>query len=133
MVYWGFSSILFICFDRMNKFLLLCVLVHKKRCIYKEGVAMYKSLRITLSVSKIPTQFLKKFIQKKALQLELEGTAQVVKSDSLIRIFVCGHKDQVDSFIDFLHKNPGDVEMNSIEVEPFFKEKDYRGVFRIVE
>ena len=94
---------------------------------------MYKSLRITMSASDIPTQFLKKFIQKKALQLELEGTAQLVKSDSIIRIFVCGLKDHVDSFIDFLHKSPGSVQLNSIEVEPFFKEKDYRGVFRIVE
>ena len=94
---------------------------------------MYKSLRITMSASDIPTQFLKKFIQKKALQLELEGTAQLVKSDSIIRIFVCGLKDHVDSFIDFLHKSPGSVQLNSSEVEPFFKEKDYRGVFRIVE
>ena len=94
---------------------------------------MYKSLRITLSASEVPTQFLKKFIQKKALQLELEGTAQLIKPHSIIRIFVCGLKDHVDSFIDFLHKSPGHVHMNSIEVEPFFKEKDYRGVFRIVE
>jgi acylphosphatase len=116
-----------------NKFLLPCVLVHKKGCIAKEGVAMYKSLRITLSTSNVPTQFLKKFIQKKAIQLELEGTAQLIKPEAIIRIFVCGLKDQVDSFVDFLHKSPGNVEMNSIEVEPFFKEKDYRGVFRIVE
>ncbi len=94
---------------------------------------MYKSLRITLSASKVPTQFLKNFIQKKALQLELEGTAQLVKPDAVIRIFVCGLKDHVDTFLDFLHKSPGNIHMNSIEVEPFFKEKDYRGVFRIVE
>ena len=94
---------------------------------------MYKSLRITVSASKVPTQFLKKFIQKKALQLKLEGTAQMIKPDAIIRIFVNGLKDQVDLFVDFLHKNPGNVELNSIEVEPFFKEKDYRGVFRIVE
>lgn len=94
---------------------------------------MNKSLRITLSVSKVPTQFLKKFIQKKALQLELEGTAQLVKADNIIRIFVSGHKDHVDSFLDFLHKRPGDLIMKDMEVEPFFKEKDYRGVFRIVE
>ena len=94
---------------------------------------MNKSLRITLSASKIPAQFLKKFIQKKALALELEGTAQLIKTDSVIRIFVSGLKDHVDSFIDFLHKSPGNVQLNSIEVEPFFKERDYRGVFRIVE
>ena len=94
---------------------------------------MYKSLRITLTPTVIPAQFLKNIIQKKALQLELEGTAQMMKPDPLIRIFVSGPKEHVDSFVDFLHKKPGNVVMNSIEVEPFFKEKDYRGVFRIVE
>lgn len=94
---------------------------------------MNKSLRVTLSAPKVPSQFLKKFIQKKALQLELEGTAQLVKPGAIIRILVCGTKDHVDSFIDFLHKGPGDIHMDSIEVEPFLKEKDYRGIFRIVE
>jgi acylphosphatase len=94
---------------------------------------MNKSLLITLAPVEVPAQFLKKIIQKKALQLELEGTAQLMKPDPIIRIFVSGVKEQVDSFVDFLHKKPGNVEMNSIEVEPFLKEKDYRGVFRIVE
>jgi acylphosphatase len=116
-----------------RKILVACVLVHKKGCIAEGELVMYKSLRITLSASNIPTQFLKKFIQKKALELELEGTAQMVKPDAIIRIFVNGLKDQVDLFIDFLHKSPGNIEVASIEVEPFFKEKDYRGVFRIVE
>ena len=94
---------------------------------------MYKSLRITLSASEVPTQFLKKFIQKKALELELEGTAQVIKPGPVIRICVCGLKDHVDSFIDFLHKNPGHVKMGSIEVEPYQCERNHRGIFRIVE
>jgi acylphosphatase len=94
---------------------------------------MYKSLRVTLSAPQIPAQFLKKYIQKKALQLELEGMAQVVKPASIVRIVVFGLKDDVDDFIDFLHKNPGNVVPDSIEVEPFMKERDYRGIFRIVE
>jgi acylphosphatase len=113
-------------------FLILCVLV-KKGVLFKEGVAMYKCLRITLEPSEVPAQFLKKIIQKRAQELELEGTAQLMKPNAVIRIFVTGIKEQVDLFVDFLHKKPGNVEMNTIEVEPFFKEKDYRGVFRIVE
>lgn len=112
--------------------MILCVLV-KKGVLFEEEVAMNKSLRITLELSEVPSQFLKKVIQKKAQQLELEGTAQLMKPDAVIRIFVTGIKEQVDSFVDFLHKKPGNVEMNTIEVEPFFKEKDYRGAFRIVE
>lgn len=122
-----------VCFDICDTFLLPYELVHKKGCIVAKGVAMYKCLRITLSTTKVPAQFLKKVIQKKAVQLELEGTAQLARPEPIIRIFVCGLKDQVDSFVDFLHKGPGDIEMKSIEVEPFFKEKDFRGVFRIVE
>ncbi len=94
---------------------------------------MYKSLRVTMSAPHIPAQFLKKYIQKKALQLELEGMAQVIKPASIVRIIVYGLKDDVDKFIDFLHKNPGNIVPDAIEVEPFMKESDYRGIFRIVE
>jgi acylphosphatase len=94
---------------------------------------MHKGLRVTLSISKLPAQFLKKYIQRKALQLKLEGTAQVIKQTPIVRIMVYGLKEDVDSFIDFLHKNPGNIKPDSIDVEPCMKERDYRGIFRIIE
>lgn len=94
---------------------------------------MYKGLRITFSAANVPQQFLRNYIQKKAQQLDLEGIAQLVKTEEIVRIFVYGVKDKVDNFVDYLHKGPGDVEIDVLEVEPSLKNKDYRGVFRIVE
>lgn len=94
---------------------------------------MHKGLRITFSATNVPKQFLRNFIQKKAQQLELEGMAQLIKTEKAIRIFVYGTKDSVDNFVDFLQKAPADINFASFEVEPFLMAKDYHGVFRIVE
>lgn len=94
---------------------------------------MYKGLRITFSSSQVPRQFLRNFVQKKAQQLELEGIAQLIKTEDVVRIFVYGVKDHVDNFVDYLYKGPGDVALDAMEVEPSIKNKDYHGVFRIVE
>jgi acylphosphatase len=93
---------------------------------------MYKSLRVTFSAAHVPEEFLQTFIQSKAKQLNLEGTAQLVKTEDLVRIHVFGKKDQVDTFIDALHDSLSEIKTDLFEVEPFLKEKDYRGVFRIV-
>ena len=42
-------------------------------------------------------------------------------------------KEGVDAFLDELHKSAGAAELKEIEIEPFLKDKDYRGVFRIIE
>lgn len=94
---------------------------------------MYKGLRITFSASHVPKQFLRSFVQSKAQQLELEGMAQLVKTEEVIRIFVFGVKEKVDAFVDCLHKDSEKFSLDSLEVEPSIKNKDYRGVFRIVE
>ena len=80
---------------------------------------MYKGLRITFSASHVPRQFLRNCVQKKAQQLDLEGIAQLVKTEEVVRIFVYGVKDKVDTFVDFLHKGSADVEIDFFEVEPF--------------
>ena len=94
---------------------------------------MNKCLRITLQ-GKFPEGFLRGFVQKHAKKLNLEGTAQRVNGDGeTARIIACGQKDAVDSFLDFLYKGLAAIDLNVIEVEPFLNEKDYRGVFRVIE
>jgi len=94
---------------------------------------MYKCLKINFSAAEIPDNFLRTYIQKKANQLKLEGTAQMVKADHAIKIIVYGLKESVDDFVDFLHKRPGNTMLEDLEVEPFIKERDYRSAFRIIE
>ncbi len=92
---------------------------------------MNKCLRITLTAD-FPEGFLQNFIQKNARKLNLEGIAQAVTSRTM-RIVVCGLKDDVDSFLDVLHKGFSKWLAENIEIEPFLKTKDYRGIFRVID
>jgi acylphosphatase len=90
---------------------------------------MMQCLRITFPHND-STDFLHTFIQKNARSLEIEGTAQLVANH--IKIVACGTKDAIDAFLDFLHKEAAKKSID-LEIEPFLKDKDYRGVFRIIE
>lgn len=91
---------------------------------------MDKCLHIMLS-GKFPPSFLHDFVQKNARKLAVEGTATV--TDGGIKIAVCGKKESVDSFVDLLHKGHAHVVPDYVEIEPFLRDRDYRGVFRIIE
>ena len=93
---------------------------------------MNKCLRIAV-VGDFSESFLQSFIKKSARKYDLEGSAQIVSSGKEIMIVVCGTKESIDSFLDVLHKGAAKNVPESIEVEPFLKSKDYRGVFRIIE
>lgn len=71
-------------------------------------------------------------VQKNARKLGLEGFAQSL-ADEKVKIIACGDKDSIDQFVDFLHKESAHAQAPSIEVEPFVKDKEYRGVFRLIE
>lgn len=72
------------------------------------------------------------FVQKHARKLSIEGSAIKAAPDK-IKIIACGDKDDVDSFVDILHKEFTKLGVQDLEVEPFLKDKDYRGVFRVIE
>ena len=93
---------------------------------------MNKCLKITFHAD-FPEGFLYEFVQKQAKELGLEGTVQVVSVNQKVRIVVCGDKKQVDAFVDLLHKGTAQYAPQGIEVEGFAKDKNYRGVFRVIE
>jgi acylphosphatase len=93
---------------------------------------MHKCLKITFTAN-FPEGFLHEFVQKHAKDLGLEGTVQVVSVNQRVRIVVCGDKDKVDAFVDVLHKGTAKYIPVDIEVEGFAKDKNYRGVFRVIE
>jgi acylphosphatase len=92
---------------------------------------MKKCLKINF-ISRRSEGDLQDFIQKSARKLSLEGTVQVVEPNEIC-IIACGSKDNIDEFLDIIHEGVGAQVADGIQVEPFLKERDYRGIFRILE
>jgi acylphosphatase len=92
---------------------------------------MKKCLRISFS-AQIPDNFLTAIILPHARTLEIEGTAQI-SPDQTVKIIACGEKDIVDSFVDIIHKETSKLQIDQVEIIPFIKDREYRGVFRILE
>lgn len=92
----------------------------------------HKCLKITFD-SGIPEGFLHDFVQKNAKKLSLEGVVQHITAEERIRVIVCGSKDAVDTFVDLLQNGSDKVILSDIQIEPHLKDKDYRGVFRVIE
>lgn len=92
---------------------------------------MNKCLRITI-FDACTLSVLNDFVQKLAQSLGLEGTARLLNDTQHVLIVVCGNKDNVDSFLDILHKGVEGWVPEDLEIEPFLKDRDYRGVFRVI-
>lgn len=109
------------------------LLQNQWRSYSKKGrsCVMGQCLRISFS-TEVSKHFLENFVQKNAKKLALEGIAQIVDAEH-IQIVACGSKENLDHFLDVLHKGESKVKLHDIAVEPFLKGKDYRGVFRVIE
>jgi len=93
---------------------------------------MYKCLKILLGGT-VSVDFLRSIVQKHAKKLALEGTAQLLPENARACLIVCGQKNSLDEFLDVLHTQLPHLGVNHLEIEPFLKTKDYRGVFRVIE
>lgn len=92
---------------------------------------MKQCLRITFSME-IPTDFFEDVIQKNAHKLKLEGTVQRV-GEQEVKIIICGNHEAVDEFIGSFHKEAANLYVEGFQIEPFVKDRDYRGVFRVIQ
>lgn len=92
---------------------------------------MHKCVRIIISIPKTKG-FLHTVVQQYARQFGIEGVAQV-QVPHTIKIVVAGTKEAIDNFIDILHRESLAHDISTIEVEPFVKDRDFRGIFRIIE
>lgn len=72
-------------------------------------------------------------IQKKGAKLNVEGTIQYVAAENEVKIIACGTKEEVDKFVDLIHKEAALMGAQAPNIEPFVKVKDYRGALRIIE
>ncbi|MCL4361330.1 hypothetical protein M1446_03175 [Candidatus Dependentiae bacterium] len=91
---------------------------------------MNKCLKITCQIPAKPSGVMSS-IQKVAKKYEVEGLVQLVEGE--MKMVACGKKENVDLFVDELHAICIQDPDQFLEVEPFLKDKDYRGVFRIIE
>ena len=92
---------------------------------------MKKCLKITF-VTTVLDGGMRDFVQTSARKLGLEGTVQIVEPNE-ISIIACGSKNAIDDFLDIIHQGFGNNISEDVQVEPFLKERDYRGIFCIVE
>lgn len=92
---------------------------------------MKKCLKITFIAHSLDGGF-KESVQNAARKLNVEGTVQFIEPNEMV-IIACGSKDNIDAFLDTVHQGFGVYVPEDVQVEPFLKEKDYRGIFRILE
>ena len=91
---------------------------------------MYKCLKITFTGT-FPKGFLQNVL-KCARDFVIEGHAQLIMENA-VRIIVCGSLEHVDAFLDKLYDDLNQIELDELQVEPFAKDRDFRGVFRVLE
>ena len=70
-------------------------------------------------------------ILKQARALEVEGYMRL-KRDGSVRLEVCGDKEPVDGFIEFVEGLLDDDALDSMTVDPHINSRDFRGVFRVI-
>lgn len=92
---------------------------------------MDKCLKILFS-AEVPRDVVQHMLHTCTKKVAVEGVAQMF-SENNIRIIVCGSVENVDSFIDFMYQELVKSNVEEPVIEPFLKDKDYRGVFRIVQ
>lgn len=116
------------CFDTLTLILLACMAALN----VKKGRVMKKCVKVTFSAPRMPKGFLQEQVQKHAKKHGIEGTAQSSTTQE-VRIIACGDKDKVDDFLDTVHAQIMRLGGEGMTTEPFVKDKDYRGVFRVIE
>lgn len=91
---------------------------------------MKRCLKIVVSIK--VDEALRTFLQKQAAQHAIEGTVHIPDKET-VSIIACGESDNLDLFLDEIYKGHRANKPLHVEIEPFLKDKDYRGVFRIIE
>lgn len=91
---------------------------------------MNRCLKMVINIDKWETRWSDE-IQKQAKKLEIEGVMQALDEHQM-RIMICGKDAHLDEFIDYLYDFFIDRNVRIEELEPFIKERDYRGIFRVI-
>ncbi len=90
-------------------------------------------LKISVTAEAGCKQQLASYIKQAAHDCAIEGFVQPAPQGDDIYVIACGPREQLDQFLDQIHMRERKQDLVDIAVEPVFKPKDYRGVFRIIE
>ena len=82
--------------------------------------------------TKNPQEFLKQVMPIGIKNFKIEGFAQALDVQT-VQIFMCAEQEELDNFLDLIYENIDRYALENIELEPFLKDRDFRGVFRVVE
>lgn len=78
--------------------------------------------------------FVNEVLLKKARLLGVEGLAyEGFEAPNEVKVVVCGKKEALEQLVDLLHQSENKGHIADIIIEPVIKERDYRGVFRVIE
>jgi acylphosphatase len=91
---------------------------------------MSRCLKITVRATGWQSKWHDK-IADSAKKLEIEGVLQTVDEET-VKIIACGAEDHLDDFLDDLYELFADSQSYVEEMEPFVKDRDYRGIFRVL-
>lgn len=92
---------------------------------------MKQCMQIVISIKKQQATF-EDHVKKMALECQIEGVMQFLSKTSL-KVIACGTKEYIEQFIDTLHQKKVTDLFGDLIIEPIFTEKDFRGVFRIIQ
>lgn len=91
---------------------------------------MSRCIKMTFSVQHSSEKLLEA-IQKQAQTCQLEGLVMASTLES-IKVIACGLSPNLDMFLDKIDEVIATQGGHDIMIDPFLKDKDYRGVFRIM-
>lgn len=92
---------------------------------------MVQCLRITFCVPE-QENLLQNLVQKHARRLDIEGSAQMIEPKK-VQVLACGAQEAIEQLIDAIYKGCVCAQSEGVDVEPFIKDRDFRGVFRVIE
>lgn len=92
---------------------------------------MSQCMRINLII-KGDKSHIQTLVKKYAHEYNLEGLLQSA-DDQAVKVVACGDGGEIEAFMGALHKEFAKDNLNIAEIEPFLKDRDYRGVFRVIE
>lgn len=93
---------------------------------------MYKCVKVRVQCRAECSHAVRQGIEQHARSLDIEGVLHA-RGDAVLEILVAGTKEQIDAFIDRLVQFKHESQIEGFEVEAALKERDFRGVFRVIE
>jgi acylphosphatase len=92
---------------------------------------MKKCVKIMLEGT-FPVDYMHKVVLQQARKIGIGGICQMIEGQG-VRIIASGTAEQIDDLIDVLYKKSTQKVATGFSIESFLNEKDFRGVFRVIE